>query len=58
MKFNPKALWALVAFILVVVVAAGQTALSIGAVVAAGVALEIVTWRGAFGLRERTGPKR
>jgi len=53
-KFHRKGLWALAAFILLLVVATEQTTLSIVAVVAAGVVLELLTWRGAFGRRDKS----
>jgi hypothetical protein len=49
MKFHPKALWAVAAFILVLAIATKLTMVSVAAVVVAGVILEFLTWPGTFG---------
>ncbi len=58
MKFHKNGLWALAAFILLLVVATGQTAMTIGAVVAASIVLELLTWRGVFGRGDRSKRRR
>ena len=55
MKFHKKGLWALAAFILLLVAATGQTAMTIGVAVAAAIVLELLTWRGVFGRGGKSG---
>jgi hypothetical protein len=52
MSFNATALWSLAAFVLLMAIATGEVAIGIGAVVAATVIVELLTWVGALG-----GPK-
>ena len=58
MKFHKNGLWLLAAVILVLVVATEQAALTVGAVIVASVVLELLTWRGIFGRRDRSGKRR
>lgn len=58
MKFHKNGLLALAGLIVVLVVASGQMALTIGAVIAAGIVLELLTWRGVFGRRDKAEERR
>ena len=58
MRFHRKALWTLAAFILVLVAATDQAKIGIVAVAVAGIVLELLTWRGVFGRRDKSAKDR
>jgi hypothetical protein len=54
MKFHHNGLWALFVFLVALLVAGARIEVGLGAAVVASIVLELLTWRGLFGVRRST----